>query len=1150
MKLGNNYQFVLIALGVVSTLLFGIFFYRELFPEYKLYQEAFVALEDLRSKWTKEALPHFDYGVKQIVMEREDKGPALIDRCTTCHVALQIEAYSKKRIAKDLNGNIIYDASGVPEKEENPNYIFKQLDVAIRQESDPKKAAALSALKTVKVGDAEFEMSRVLTMHPLIGRETRPFEYHPIDQWGCTVCHGGNGRGLVTDKAHGPYLDGTYEIEEEGFAPQFLESDPEKDPKFSKIFNHKPGHKLLFQTTPLYVGALIEAKCVQCHQNSKDALLKASNSANSLLNRKLKEWKSIEQSYTLEKSSLIDQIVLLRLLDEQGYQKAMEKLKKRENDYLLTDQERENASSQIRYLTRMGEKDSRIALQQELLKSLGSENLVQAFLKAKDQKEIEELIAKNSQSNQGSLFKKREAAAYVQDLLKHASEAEGSFEGAVKDSALMGNLQTDVDLLTKDYTQGQNLFLSQGCYACHRVAGVFRGGVGPELSRSGDGYPWFVKQSIVWPQADLKTSTMPNFRLDHQELEPLVTYLLGQTSANKTVTQNDYRVAIQEWEAGKKLPWEKPIPDKEIIDLNYGLTVFATEGCASCHRLKGYQSDVGFAKDDAGAEEWFKALVPEEIKGSALIKVLEKEKTTIDKRIVSGVRKDSILEAIQKSHPGVIESFYSNFRFAERAHDEADWKERVSKVLKAYIQVYGLGRLICPRPNWSGVFRSDQWLMEHFKSPTSLVPRSIMPVFPFDTTKFLALTYMLDTVGESNAKADRAVYTRSGFNPESVFEAHCAQCHGENRLGDGPVSLWIYPPPKNLRSAEFLRNLTKERAVNSVMHGVEGTPMPPWGELGEGKKGDGLKPVFTEQEVRILVDWLFSQIPGSTIIKTDQEVPKWNYKAEDIIKELNKKAEPASELFDIVPNKGGGPEKDSYYIKEKFYTKENIEAGQKFFYENCAPCHGKEADGAGLRAEAMKDAKPRMLTNVNWLKTRDDLRLLRSIKYGVPGTSMTPWGDQTSPEQRLQLVVFIRSLSQEQRNRALILDALYKAFDAKEAKMRVNQENGDQLSKLKQQKEAYSAVGQGFLNLGDDDKEIHLFASLINASENEKGALIKDLETSLDEKIKAINSELILEQSKIDSSETRWHIQKLKNQIALWEKQKQLFLTKIKGNQK
>ena len=97
----------------------------------------------------------------------------------------------------------------------------------------------------------------------------------------------------------------------------------------------------------------------------------------------------------------------------------------------------------------------------------------------------------------------------------------------------------------------------------------------------------------------------------------------------------------------------------------------------------------------------------------------------------------------------------------------------------------------------------------------------------------------------------------------------------------------------------------------------------------------------------------------------------------------------------------------AYYIKKEYYAPENIAQGKAFFELNCAVCHGTEADGTGPRASEMKEAKPRMLINLDWGEYRDDLRLLRSIKYGVPGTAMTPWGDLTSSLQRLQLVIFI-----------------------------------------------------------------------------------------------------------------------------------------------
>ncbi len=60
------------------------------------------------------------------------------------------------------------------------------------------------------------------------------------------------------------------------------------------------------------------------------------------------------------------------------------------------------------------------------------------------------------------------------------------------------------------------------------------------------------------------------------------------------------------------------------------------------------------------------------------------------------MRHDSIIEEIQQNHPEMIEALYSNFRYASRAKPEKEWKERVERVLKAYIQEYGLGRLVGP----------------------------------------------------------------------------------------------------------------------------------------------------------------------------------------------------------------------------------------------------------------------------------------------------------------------------------------------------------------------------------------------------------------------------------------------------------------------
>jgi mono/diheme cytochrome c family protein len=801
------------------------------------------------------------------------------------------------------------------------------------------------------------------------------------------------------------------------------------------------------------------------------------------------------------------------------------------------------------------------------------------------------------------LYRKEESLNLSHAILQHVADVRQSFQTAVEDEQSIGAIQTDVDRLTKDYNEGKNLFISQACYACHRIAGFSRGGVGPELTQSGETYPWYLKQKISYPQFDLRNSTMPNYRIDHDELEDLVTYLLAQRGPGQKVSDLNYKTEIQEWEAGKKQSWEEPITPSQIHDLRYGMTVFATEGCAACHRLKGYESDTGFAVEKKQPSfdtlyqesQWFKKLFPEFVRGSEIVATLERDGKQIRERLTE-VRQNSILEEIQKTHPGVIESLYTNFKYASRAQnhristlikeekDESkktalkqelkNWKQLVNSVLMMYVQEYGLGRVICPRPNWAGVYRTDQWLMEHFRNPTSHVPRSIMPVFPFDDTKFYALTYTLDVLAQKNNKADKQIWKHYGFNPEMAFQKYCSQCHGEYLFGNGPVAEWIYPIPKNLRRADFLRNLTKENAIQSITHGVKGTPMPPWGELGGDKPFPNKTAILTAEEIQLLADWLFSSLPGGTIIKGSEEVPKWRYEPEDILQELQDEggglkgalleteignylvsltpvvAQAPSPLkvedvFDVVkePLPNGG-ENVSYYIKKQYYTPENILRGQNLFYEHCAPCHGREADGSGLRAEAMHEAKPRMLVNLDWLQTRDDLRLLRSIKYGVPGTSMTPWGDQTSSLQRLQLVMFIRSLTQSQEEKTTFIRAIYRIFDnaeflverarieeyshlaafqkelyqarqarenldrgvltkpedkqaaieayQKELELIAQVESGEKSDylyqqlrqKIKQEKELYSATGLGFLASGIDGEVLNAYLRLIELNED------------------------------------------------------------------
>jgi len=57
----------------------------------------------------------------------------------------------------------------------------------------------------------------------------------------------------------------------------------------------------------------------------------------------------------------------------------------------------------------------------------------------------------------------------------------------------------------------------------------------------------------------------------------------------------------------------------------------------------------------------------------------------------------------------------------------------------------------------------------------------------------------------------------------------------------------------------------------------------------------------------------------------------------------------------------------------------------------CARCHGLKGQGDGVIAPYL-DPKPRDLTKAAFMKTKSRERLIASVRNGVPGTSMAPWG--------------------------------------------------------------------------------------------------------------------------------------------------------------
>jgi mono/diheme cytochrome c family protein len=233
---------------------------------------------------------------------------------------------------------------------------------------------------------------------------------------------------------------------------------------------------------------------------------------------------------------------------------------------------------------------------------------------------------------------------------------------------------------------------------------------------------------------------------------------------------------------------------------------------------------------------------------------------------------------------------------------------------------------------WTSQQRDVPWLAGHFKDPKSVVPGSLMPPDPLPDPIFDALSQYLLARAAPEIPADAG----------ERYQLLCSRCHGEKGQGDGVIATYLEPRPRDLTKASFMRTKPKERLVASVVNGVPGTSMAPWGK------------VLGEQGTEALVDYVLQNwSKGST-----QELPK-------------NRVVPASNPVS--------------------YSKESVARGEAVFLDRCWGCHGKKADGNGPNAADIQP-RPRNLRNAPFVSALSYTRLHESIKYGVQGTAMPAAG--------------------------------------------------------------------------------------------------------------------------------------------------------------
>ncbi len=270
---------------------------------------------------------------------------------------------------------------------------------------------------------------------------------------------------------------------------------------------------------------------------------------------------------------------------------------------------------------------------------------------------------------------------------------------------------------------------------------------------------------------------------------------------------------------------------------------------------------------------------------------------------------------------------------------------------------------IAPDLSWEGLMREPDWLFEHFKNPRNKMPDSIMPSFRDTDALFHEMTSYLAGLKTPPKLAPGA----------ETFKAVCARCHGEKGDGLGIAAPYLDPAPRDLSKGSFLITKSRQRLLDSVKDGVEGTSMPAWGK------------VLNDAQITGTLDYIFASIAKEKGDQfKDHKLPDTN------------------------------PVVDSPASRNR---------GEATFLARCTGCHGRKADGKGPNSIDILP-RPRNLRNGYFIHSVGDRRMMDSILYGVRGTAMPSWIEYgLNQNDAGDLINFIRSLTPAQRLRAPIRTA-------------------------------------------------------------------------------------------------------------------------------
>lgn len=220
-----------------------------------------------------------------------------------------------------------------------------------------------------------------------------------------------------------------------------------------------------------------------------------------------------------------------------------------------------------------------------------------------------------------------------------------------------------------------------------------------------------------------------------------------------------------------------------------------------------------------------------------------------------------------------------------------------------------------------------------------------------------------------------------------VYGHFCQVCHGDRGQGERMAGA-----PRDLTQPQAQAGLTRERMIKSVTRGRHGTE----------KAGFGGK--LSAEHIEATVDYI-RRVMIPDLSKSDPPYVIPDAKEESTQQSASVPL-PDAQQQPPAAVATAATKKDDMYLPLPNGLKGDAKAGEKFFMENCATCHGKKGDAQGPRAYFINPRVRSFLDDYS-RSTLDRPTIFTSVSKGRPGTEMPSWNKVLTEQEIANVTEFV-----------------------------------------------------------------------------------------------------------------------------------------------